>query len=108
MRRKVEEEGCKLWEGRDGDGDGEPCAQHCWEWRWGKGICKLPRKEDGGVGTMGKGGGGMDNETRGGGGGTQNGGRGRGRMAMGNLVLRLVGVAVGEGDMFVASSHGKK
>jgi hypothetical protein len=28
-------------------------------------CCKLPQKEDGGAGTMGKGGGGMDNETQG-------------------------------------------
>jgi hypothetical protein len=29
-------------------------------------------------------------------------------MSMGNLVLSILGIGGGEGDMFVASSHGKK
>jgi hypothetical protein len=50
------------------------------------------REEDGGARTMGKGGGETD-ETRGGGRGTQNRGRGgrRGGMAMGSLVLGVIG-----------------
>jgi hypothetical protein len=74
----------------------------------GRGCCHLPRKEDGGAGIMGKGGEGMDDEMQGGGGGSQNRGRGMMVMAMRNLVLSIAGVAVGEGDMFVASYHGKK
>jgi hypothetical protein len=55
-------------------------------------VCrKLPRKEDETAGTMGKGGGGTDDEMQGGGGATQNQGTGRGRMAMGNLVLSVIG-----------------
>ncbi len=55
-------------------------------------VChKLPQKENGGAGMMGKGGGGTDDETQGGGGGTQICGCGRGGMAMGNLVLSVVG-----------------
>ncbi len=68
----------------------------------------LPQKEDGGAKTMGKGGGGMDVETQSGGGGLQHQGRGGMAMVMGNLVLSGSGVVVGEGEMFVASSHGKK
>jgi hypothetical protein len=49
-----------------------------------------------------------ENETQGGGGVMQNQGRGRGRMAMGNLVLSVLGSGGGEGNMFLVSSHGKK
>jgi hypothetical protein len=51
------------------------------------------REEDGGARTMGKEGEGTDNEMRGGGGGMQNQGRGgrRGGVAMGSLVLGVVG-----------------
>jgi hypothetical protein len=48
------------------------------------------------------------NETQGQGGGMRNQGRGRGGMAMGNLMLSILGRGGGEGDMFIASSHGKK
>jgi hypothetical protein len=64
MRREVEEEGHNI-EGEGGAG-----------WRWGTSrsvssalamgegdFCRLPRKEDGGAGTKGKGGGGTDDET---------------------------------------------
>jgi hypothetical protein len=57
-------------------------------------VCReLPQKGDGGAGTMGKGGGGTEDETQGGEGGTQNQGRGRGGIgvAMGNLMLSIVG-----------------
>jgi hypothetical protein len=50
-------------------------------------CCKLPRKEDEGVGTMGEGRGGTDDETQGRGGGMQNRGSERGRIVMGNLAL---------------------
>ncbi len=55
---------------------------------------------------MGEGGGGTDNETRGEGGGTQ--GEGGVGWQWGTLCSVLSGVLVGEGDMFVASSHGKR
>jgi hypothetical protein len=59
-------------------------------------VCrKLPRKEDGGAGRMGKEGGGKDDGRQGGGGGMQNQGRGRCGMAMGNLVLSNVGIGSG-------------
>jgi hypothetical protein len=53
-----------------------------------------------------KGGGKMDDETRGEGGGTQ--GEGGVGWQWGTLCSALSGVAVGEGDMIVASSHGKR
>jgi hypothetical protein len=72
-------------------------------------VCReLPQKEDGGVGMMGKGGGGTDNETQGGGGGLQNRGRGRGGMVMGNLVLSIVGSGSEGRGYIVLSSHEKK
>ncbi len=67
--------------------------------------CELPQKEDGEAGTMGKGGGVMDDEMQGGGGGMQNQRRGTGGMAMGNLVLSVIGIGSGGGNRFVAS-HG--
>ncbi len=41
MRGEVEEEGPKSRERVVWDGNGEPRAQHRWDWRWAKGICLL-------------------------------------------------------------------
>ncbi len=38
MRREVEEEGHKIREREGRGGNGEPCAQCCWDWWWGKGM----------------------------------------------------------------------
>jgi hypothetical protein len=56
----------KLREREGQDDNGEPHAQHCWEWRWGKRMLfasphgKMMEERE----TMGKGGGGTNNEMR--------------------------------------------